>query len=216
VHSAESVPWTSYRDVYEVDGQKVREREGRLEKIFLSSAGSAQEHLDTIIRESARYNIGRAVRTVNIPTLPLLFLHPENQRRFRFARRGQRFIQGLAGIDIEFTEVARPSLVNNRAGEDLPAAGHFWINPDCGIVLRSDVTFRFEPDRATGRITTEYQPEPGLGIWVPAEMKEAYADLPGASIKVFGEPVEATARYTRYRRFTVTTEEEAALPSPDR
>jgi len=36
VRLAGAVPWVSFRDVYEVDGGKVREREPRLERLFSS------------------------------------------------------------------------------------------------------------------------------------------------------------------------------------
>ncbi len=203
------IPWTCFRDVYEVDGQRVREREARLEKLFLQGSASAVAQASAIRRESSRYNLGSAVRNINVPTLPLLFLHPRNQMRFRFQRKGQRWISGVPGAEIEFTEVTEPTLVNDGHDEDLPGEGRFWIDTNRGTVLRSEVTFHFKPHRALARITTEYRPEPGLNIWVPAEMKERYEDLGGK--RVFGSTVEGWAKYSNYRRFTVSTEEKVVV-----
>src|SRR5207342_3563864 len=65
------IPWTSFRDVYEVDGKKVREREARLEKLFLQGTASGVAKAAAIRAESARYNIGSATRNINVPTLAL-------------------------------------------------------------------------------------------------------------------------------------------------
>jgi hypothetical protein len=50
-------------------------------------------------------------------------------------------------------------------------------------------------------------------MWVPVEMREEYQDVPNVG-GFFGGRIEATARYAGFRRFTVSTEEEARLP-PD-
>src|SRR5512135_3837346 len=43
------VPWGTFRDVFEVDGQKVRDREARLESLFgASSPGSGAERVQAI------------------------------------------------------------------------------------------------------------------------------------------------------------------------
>jgi len=78
--------------------------------------------------------------------------------------------------------------------------------------VRSEVVFRFEPRLAEGSIETEYRPQRRLGIWVPCEMKEDYRDLPGAGRAVFHSPTQATARYSSFRQFTVSTQEKATLP----
>ena len=65
--------WTPFRDVFERNGTKMRDREERLTKLFLEGASrSSFEQAGQIMRESARYNIGSIERTINLPTLPLL------------------------------------------------------------------------------------------------------------------------------------------------
>src|SRR5205814_2996334 len=76
-----AISWTCFRDVFEVNGQPVREHESRLEKLFLAeSRASAIQQADAIIIASAQYNPG-ARRTANVPPPPPLFLHPADQHR---------------------------------------------------------------------------------------------------------------------------------------
>ena len=216
VRLAGDVPWGLFRDVFEINGQKVRDRDERLERLFQRPSPSALEQARAILAESARYNIGGAARTVNVPTLPLVFLHPQNQARFSFEPGGRRRIEGFQALEVRFEEIARPTIVKDASGGDLPARGRFWIDPSRGTVLRSEAVFRFEPHRAEGSIETEYRRQPRLGVFVPVEMKESYEDLPATSRPVFRAPTRATARYSNFRQFTVTVEDESAVlpPSP--
>ena len=206
--------WGCFRDVFEVDGQRVRDREARLEKLLLGEGdASSVERAKAILAEGSRYNIG-ARRTANIPTLPLIFLHPSNQGRFRFELKGHRRFHDREGVEVRFVETARPAFVTDFASGDLPSSGSFWIVPETGAVLRSDVTYEFPPRRATAWNGVEYRPEPGWSILVPAEMRERYKNLPEAVYLEFGPPTEATNRYSHYRRFTVSTDETIVSPSP--
>ena len=67
---------------------------------------------------------------------------------------------------------------------------------------------------AEAQVTTDYRPEPALAMWVPAEMREHFADVPRAKVQTFPAPFNGVARYERFRRFTVSTEEKVALPPP--
>ncbi len=212
VRLAGDIPWGLFRDVFEVNGAKVRDRDSRLERLFLHPSPSALEQARKILEESARYNIGGAARTLNLPTLPLVFLLPRNQPRFSFEAGGHRRIAGYDALEVRFEELRRPTLVTDASGGDLPARGRFWIDSSRGAVVRSEVVFRIEPRLAEGEIETEYRPQPRLGLWVPYEMKEDYRDLPGAARPVFHAPTHATARYSNFRQFRVSTEERAALP----
>jgi hypothetical protein len=214
VRLAGDVPWGLFRDVFELNGEKVRDRDERLARLFQQPSPDALAQARRILEESARYNIGGALRTTNVPTLPLVFLHPRNQGRFAFSAGERRRFSGFEALEVRFEETARPTLVKDSRGGDLPARGRFWIDPGRGCVVRSEVVFRFEPNLAEGSIDTEYRPEPRLGIWVPYEMKESYDDLPGAARPVFHVPTRARARYSNLRQFSVSYENEsAALPS---
>jgi hypothetical protein len=110
----------------------------------------------------------------------------------------------------------RPTIVRDKklrrvreSGRDLPAVGRFWIDPAKGTVVRTEVLFRFRPGDSKATITTEYRVEPGLSVWVPAEMRERYE---GSD---FGGVTEAVARYSGFRQFQVSVEQgEVRLPPP--
>jgi VWFA-related protein len=218
VRLAPPFPWATFRDVYEVNGSPVRDRDGRLERAFRESPDTAVARAEAILTESTRYNIGPE-RTVNLPTLALLILHPANQSRFAFQRRGRKG----TGVEVSFREEARPtifreftdsrrhvepgSLRPTQRGGDLPAEGRFWIDPRRGTVLRSEVRFHFVFD-ATATITTTYRAEPALAMWVPAEMKERYEG------GLFGVETDAVARYSHFRKFEVTVEQGGVRVTP--
>jgi hypothetical protein len=214
VRLAGDVPWVCFRDVFEVDGREVRERDARLERLFLEEHPSAVQRARAILEESGAYNLGPAARTVNIPTLPLIFLHPDNQDRFAFESRGERRIAGVRGVELRFVEIARPTIVRRDGTRDLPAQGRIWIDPSLGTVLRTEVRFDFDLERgipSQASLSTEYRPARELAMWVPVEMNERYEDL-AMRQRFFGPTVVATALYSNFRRFSVSVKTETHLP----
>ncbi|MFN8095588.1 MAG: VWA domain-containing protein [Vicinamibacteria bacterium] len=223
VRLAGPIPWASFRDVYEVDGSTVRDRSSRLLELFARPSRSAYDKAEAILAESTRYNIG-VERTVNLPTLPLVFLLPRNRTRFAFTWREKP--RAGEPTEIAFREIARPTLIRNRKPDsesdaesrtlDLPADGRFWIDPR-GVVVRSELRLRTGLSDTSAELSTRYRPEPRLAMWVPEEMKEHYV-LTGPNIPVsiasHGNEfvLDAIARYTNLRRFQVTTDEAVTTP----
>src|SRR5258706_15288015 len=76
--------WMQFRDVFEVDGQPVRDRSERLMKLFVSPSSATANQAELIAEESSRYNIGNLQRTLNVPLLALAILDPAQQQRFVF------------------------------------------------------------------------------------------------------------------------------------
>jgi VWFA-related protein len=222
------VPWATFRDVWEVDGSKILDRSERLARLFRDSPGTAARSAKAILEESARFNIGPP-STVNIPTLALVFLHPDNQRRFEFELKARSSVQGTSAVEVAFHERTRPALIQGgTTAEGAPARGRFWIDPDRGAVLRTDVTYDTDvlddEHRSEARVVTEYRQEAALGILVPSAMKETYRWPPveGPRFQDFRNPqkesivitLEAETKYSGYRRFEVTTEEGGAREAP--
>jgi hypothetical protein len=187
-----------FRDVFERDGEKVRDREARLAKLFLSGdALSAVERAKSIMAEGARYNIGAIERNVNLPTLPLAFLTSVHRSRFDF-EVGKRSADD--GTVLEFKERTRPTYIATTGGRDLPVQGRFWVDEATGTVRKSEL---HAVDTALdARITVTYQKDVGTGLWVPAKMEERYRRTRDGS-EVYG-----TATYAKFRRFSVSTNEE--------
>ena len=207
------LPWATFRDVFEVDGQKVRDRDERLEALFARTSPASIERANAILRDGARFNLGPLYRTVNVPTLALAMLHPGRQWRFRWERKGTRRFFEHDGVELRAIETARPTLVHERDGADLPVEARFWIESGTGRVLRSETLFRRrlnpELSEMLSSIDTQYRPEPRLGLWVPDEMVERYDNVPfpmREDMDHFDGTIQGRARYTNHRRFEVTTD----------
>ena len=79
------VEWQPFRDVFEIGGSPVRDRDERLAKLFNQPTSAIVARAEAIALESSRYNIGSVFRTVNTPVHTLLFLRPALQPRFDFS-----------------------------------------------------------------------------------------------------------------------------------
>jgi hypothetical protein len=205
------VPWTAFREVFEVDGRAVGER-GRFERLFRESPSSGVQPALAISRDSHRYGLGFPNRGASVPTMALAFLHPDNRDRFTFEPRSRRAKSGNAA-EVAFTEVGRPTLTLDGAGADLPARGRLLLREDDGAVLRTEVEFRSAGSNGRSlRVTTEYRPDSGLALLAPAEMKEVYETAADAEAgwggggtesprpTPTGDRLETTARYSGFHR----------------
>lgn len=196
--------YVELRDVFEVDGAPVRDRQARVERLL--NEANAGDKVASIIRESARYNLGRVERNVNTPLMPLSFLSATNQRRFRFkhveknqpvfADKQQAAANELAVFrvatemwTVEYEERGKNTVIKTPDGRDLPVRGRFWINPATGAVLISELVVPGVGVYA--RITTSYQSEPLMGFLVPVEMRELYL--------TDRERISGIATYGRFR-----------------
>ena len=205
--------WVQFRDVFEVDGKPVRDREERLTALFLKPTRSTLERIARIRRESARYNIGNVDRTMNVPVLPLQAIDPAVQPRFRYsladpARRGNEepalpntpsFRVTTEVWVVRYEEIRGPTLVRSPNGEDLRSSGRLWIEPATGRVLMGEVVTRNRD--VTARLTVSFQSEPLLGLLVPVEMHEEYRMKDKANLIV------GTATYGKFRQFQVTVDQ---------
>jgi hypothetical protein len=196
--------WMPFRDVFEVNGRYVHESEDRLARLFTRPTSTAFEQAAEIMRESTKYNIGSVTRTINIPTLAMLFLHPDIVKRFEFKREGEEAVAGRAAWVVGYRETGRPSLIKTSRGRDLPLAGRLWIDPATGIVLKTYLVAADPEVRA--QVTVDMMEDEVIELWVPAVMEEYYKDA-RESRDIFGR-----ATYDLYRRFQVDTDEVVKKP----
>ena len=192
------------RDVFEVDGQPVRDREARLESLLRDPRGGGR--IGAIIEESARYNIGSVMRNINTPLMPLQFLDRAQQERFSFRHvpkpravftdAQDRAINEAAVFrvstemwTIEYRERGRNTIIKQPNGGNLPAHGRFWIDPATGAVLISEMIV--DGGGVSAAVTVSYQSEPLMGFLVPIEMRESYLRD--------GERITGHAQYSRFR-----------------
>ena len=85
--------WQPFRDVMEVDGEPVRDRQNRLLDLFVNAASLALDQAARVAEESSRYNIGSVSRTINVPTLAIAFLGQANRYRFDLSMESGRKIE---------------------------------------------------------------------------------------------------------------------------
>ena len=154
-----------FRDVFEVDGKPVRDREDRLARLFLQRSPTADDQIRTIVVERRALQHRRRVPRYEHPdALPLLFLdraisaalQVQTFERHRAAARhagsmkSPRFTP-LPGLwVVEHEETARNTLIQRgQIGGDMPARGRFWIEPDTGRVVISEVIVSDPLMRAT-------------------------------------------------------------------
>jgi hypothetical protein len=199
--------WRPYRDVFEVDGKAVRDRNDRLVKLFMDPSAPPETQAVRIAQESARFNLGSVQRTLNAPGLALAFLQPAMQPRFQFAvdkRDGNAWI-------VSFEERTRPTLFRDNSSAqtnaDNPSSGRFWIEAATGIVMKLEHVVNPEGIKAT--FTTVFRRDAEYGVAVPVEMLEEISGGPKSTNRITGK-----ATYGKFRRFEVKTE--TATSSADR
>lgn len=203
-----------FRDVFEVNGRPVRDREDRLTQLFLSPTVTLNRQIEGILEDSARYNVGGVQRTTNTPTLPLLFLTSSHRSRFEFERADDTAPEldmdepdAASGVRvISYREVSSPTIIQRRGGRDTPAAGRYWVEPATGRVLLTELVL--SAAMVNSNITTRYADNATMGHSVPVEMRERYINWNNR------QRVNGTADYTRFRRFQVRVDE-GTLPATE-
>lgn len=189
--------WLGFRDVFEVDGKPVRDRQERFQRLFQDTPERTVEALRRLSDESARFNIGGVRRNINVPTFALTVLRAEHQPRFAFEKREDGRLRGQDVWVVAFREQTSPTLIRNERGEDVASYGRIWIASRDGLVVRTELEATAEKGQLRSRIAVEFASNRRLGLWVPADMEEDY-EAPNVG------SIEARARYSNFRRFEVT------------
>jgi hypothetical protein len=192
--------WVALRDVYEINGAAVGNRNAQLKSVFTGSREKLGERAMKMAKDSAKFNLGRELyyRTVNLPTYALRVLRPVDRKRIEFSKAGEEQVDGTMTWVVAFRETGGPTFSAMPDGTDIPAHGRFWIEPTTGIVFRSEMILggtQNLPARAT--ITVTYRLDPSLGFRIPFEMRERY-DNPH---RKDDDVVVALATYSDFRRF---------------
>lgn len=207
-----------FRDVFEVDGRSVRDREQRLATLFLGTTGSATSQIVRINAESARFNIGDIERTINTPTLALVFLDPQYQKRFSFERTDDRVPESVRGVMadpstarfvappelvvVAYEETDRNTLLSDGNGGILPSRGRFWLDGATGAVVMSELTLSTSTFGAL--IDVRYAAVSEVNVVVPVAMRERYTRARSRAV------ITGVAEYSHFRRYQVTSTETLA------
>ena len=194
--------WQTFRDVAEVDGKPVRDRQDRIMKLFLEPSSSALRRASELGRASSRYNLVD-VGTLSNPLLVMAFLQSHYVDHFRF---------NLAGLDkkvgpnvriARFVEFQRPTILKLDAATDFFSSGLIWLEEDSGRVVKTELQIGNSMIKI--RITTHFVFDQELGINVPQMMEDFYPRTQGGEFR-------GKATYGKFRRFEVKTEETVEKP----
>jgi hypothetical protein len=193
-----------FRDVYEVDGRPVRDREQRLLRLLESNAPGALDAMRTIAAESARFNLGRVPRTTNVPDLVFSYLvAPPGHLTLSPPRTAT--LAGQRLMVLRFEETGTPTVVRTASGSDTPGRGRVWVEPATGHIVRSEVILG--DVRSSATTTVDFVRHARIPVRIPGRMKETY--------RTPSEYGVGTATYTDVRTFGVTTSEQIKKPPPD-
>jgi hypothetical protein len=205
VKPPDAAAWVTFRDVFEVNGNAVRDRDDRLAQLVRRGSPSTDDSVRTILDESSRYNIGDIQRNLNTPVYTLLFLEAANQPRFKWARTTDNSLATMPSASetpgafrvtteiwvVAYDEKQPGTMTRTTDNKDFPARGRFWIDPATGRVLMSELQMQNRQIKAT--IDVSFQSEPLLGLLVPIEMRERYEG------RLNGSLIEGHATYGRFR-----------------
>ena len=185
--------WMPFRDAFEVKGAKVRNRDDRLLKLFQGNDKERFEKAAKFSDDTAKLNLGNVARTINIPTLAMMFLHPRVNERFEFTDDGEETVDGRVLRRAAYREAARPTLIKTTRGRDLALTGRLWIDPFSGTVVKTELNAADPAVRCA--ITVTFKRDDALDFWVPSQMDEYYKAALGL------DEIVATATYSNLRRF---------------
>jgi hypothetical protein len=195
--------WIGFRDVIEVDGQALPDRENRLIR-SLTGGDAGYDEARRLSDESARFNIGTIERNFNVPTTTLFYFAPQNHGRFKFA-----------GLDVSadgtwrigWRETEKPTLIRTPEGTSVPSEGELWVRPADGTIVRVLLRNQLFGDRRhqqqhmNGQVDVTYKYVEPLGMWLPDRMIEDF-EIRGPNGA--WERTEGEAVYSNYRQFTTS------------
>jgi hypothetical protein len=204
--------WMQFRDVFEVDGKVLRDRNDRLEKLFLQPSKSTAAQAEKIVKESARYNIGDIERTINLPLLAMTVLDRRMQPNFQFRindpseelklPKSTTFADRPGALVVGFNETQVRTMIATPQGKNLRSHGRFWFAmPDAEVLMTE---LGVDDYTLSATIHVAYERKPGLAVAVPVEMHELYVNRLNSS------KVEGTATYSNFREFNVKVDEQIA------
>jgi hypothetical protein len=196
--------WTAFRDTFEVNGGKRRERDERLRDLFLQQTENSERQLRRISQASADWNLGGFYREINLPTTGLLFVHPRHQKHVTYRAGAIREVGGARCRTLAFEERSQTTIVRSVRGYNVPLKGYVCVDAT-GIILSTRLDL---PERHTyrGALETTYARHERVNVLVPDRMWEWYL-LPQPMNDGTPIYIETLATYSNLRSFTVTTTE---------
>ena len=193
--------WLTVRNVLNVDGRAIADSQDRLNRALANIGSSRLTHLRALRELSSRFNLGSIFRTINDPTLALLFLDPSYQPRFNFTLKGQERLNGVDTWKLGFVDQQRPTVIQDN-NSDLVATGSIWVGVSDGAVVRTDLVVTIPLKDTIASVLVDYKRNARLEMWVPARMLEGYTQWGSRRVV---EHIESVADYSNFRRFETSS-----------
>ena len=204
--------WMAMRDVASIDGTAVVERPNLREALRTLPAPQVAR---TFKSYNSRFNLGRASRNFNEPTLSLLLLDDRYRPHVTFTRKGVERGRDGVWVTIGFAERPGPhTLIRDLSQMPVISKGEFEVEAGTGRIRRARMVTVI--GEMTAELTTTYAPEARLGMWVPVSFSEQYrsgvqrAEVspdPRLNVRInvptSYEEIRCLAKYANYRRFEV-------------
>lgn len=199
--------WMAMRDVISMDGAELVQRPNLREALRTLPP---VEVARTFKAYNSRFNLGKASRNFNEPTLSLLLLDDRYRSNVKFTRKGVKKSRDGVWVTVGFDENAgSQTLIRDLSQKAAPSKGEFEVEASTGRVRRAHmVTVMGE---MTAQLTTTYASDERLAMWVPVTFAEhyksgetmAFAPDPRIKLPTTFEEIRGAAKYTNYRRFEV-------------
>jgi hypothetical protein len=164
--------WLPFRDVLTMNGSEVQFPDDRLVRLLRSSSPEAFDLATEVHEASRKHDVGNVARTINIPMLGMMLLHPDVRERFAFKHEGDESIGGREVERIGYRETARPTLIKTTRGRDLALTGRMWIESSTGVVVKTEMIAADPVVRA--QVSVTFRRDGELALWVPEKMEEYY------------------------------------------
>src|SRR4029077_19610832 len=101
-----------------------------------------------------------------------------------------------------YDEIAMQTLIRTPQGRNLAAHGRFWLRPESGEVLMTEL--RVDDWNLGAAIHVAYRLNEAIGVSLPVAMHEVYENKQSAV------RVEGLATYSNFREFSVKVDEQIA------
>ena len=193
--------WLTVRNVLSVDSHPVADSQDRLNRALAASGPNRVPQIRALRELGARFNLGTIYRTINDPTLALLFLDPKYQSRFRFTLKDRERVNGVDTWKVTFDEDKQPTVIQDNS-TNLFSYGAMWLRTSDGAVVRTELAVSLPFKDTIATVNVDYGWNPRLAMWVPARMDEGYTQQISRHV---AEHIECVAEYSNFRRFETSS-----------
>ena len=205
--------WMLFRDVTDVDGQPVADKEARLVNLFVSPSGGSFEQATRIARDSERFHLPGTSYTAN-PLFMIILLQESYHSRLKFdvGDEAREFGPGVRILHVEEPSMLLMLRNSTRRPLETPlftaagGRGRAWVEVATGRVLQTEARLPGPRPSMTATSTTTFVQSDRVGVLVPEMQQTTWFD-PATRREVRG-----LARYSNYRRFGVSTDTTLKLP----